>query len=74
MTVTLTTEIDGLDVYYSFDNSFPDRFYPKASGPIEVPKDASNLKMITYKGKDPVGRMTVMCVGIKERARRGGRD
>jgi len=73
LTVTLTTEIEGLDVYYSFDNSFPDRFYPKASGPIEVPKDASTLKVITYKGKDPIGRMTVMPVTeLKKRARREG--
>jgi hexosaminidase len=27
--VELSTEIEGLDIYYSFDNSFPDRFYPK---------------------------------------------
>ena len=28
--VTLSTEVEGLDIYYSFDNSFPDRFYPKS--------------------------------------------
>ena len=27
--IELSTEIDGLDIYYSFDNSFPDNFYPK---------------------------------------------
>ena len=46
--------------YYSFDNSFPDRFYPKYTEPLIPPKDATTLKVITYKGKQAVGRMTVM--------------
>ena len=73
LTLTLTTEIDGLDIYYSFDNSFPDRFYPKANGPIEVPKDASTMKAITYRGNDPIGRLMVMPVAeLKKRAKRKG--
>jgi hexosaminidase len=60
--VSLSTEIEGLDVYYSFDNSSPDRFYPKYTEPLMVPKDASLLKVITYKGKNPVGRMLIMPV------------
>jgi hexosaminidase len=26
--VTLNTEVEGLTIHYSFDNSFPDNFYP----------------------------------------------
>ncbi|MGI4022376.1 MAG: beta-N-acetylhexosaminidase [Janthinobacterium lividum] len=55
--VTLATEIKGLDIYYSFDNSFPDRFYPKYTQPLIVPKEAAQLKLITYRGKEPIGRM-----------------
>jgi hexosaminidase len=58
--VGLSTEISGLDIYYSFDNSSPDRFYPKYTEPLMVPKDASLLKIITYRGKYPVGRMLIM--------------
>lgn len=57
MTVTLSTEIKPLDIYYSFDNSFPDRFYPKYTQPLIVPKEAAQIKMITYRGNKPVGRM-----------------
>jgi len=60
--VELTTEVDGLDIYYSFDNSFPDRFYPKYTEKLAVPKDASLMRVITYKGKKPVGRMLTMPV------------
>lgn len=58
--IELGTEVPGLDIYYSFDNSFPDRFYPKYTEKLMAPKDATTLKVITYKGKEPVGRMMVM--------------
>ncbi|RYE34715.1 MAG: beta-N-acetylhexosaminidase [Sphingobacteriaceae bacterium] len=57
ITVALSTEIKNLDIYYSFDNSFPDRFYPKYTQPLIVPKEAAQLKIITYRGKQPIGRM-----------------
>jgi hexosaminidase len=53
-------EVKGLDIYYSFDNSFPDRFYPKYTEPLSPPVDATKLRIITYKGKEPVGRMLSM--------------
>ncbi len=58
--VKMETEIDGLDIHYSFDNSLPDQFYPKYTDPIDVPKDASNMKVITYRNGKPIGRMLVM--------------
>ncbi len=68
--VTLSTEIDGLDIYTSFDNSSPDRFYPKYTEPQLIPKDASLMRIITYKGKQPIGRMMSISVeGLKKRVR-----
>jgi hexosaminidase len=65
----MNTELDGLDIHYSFDNSFPDEFYPTYSKPLLVPKDASNLKVITYRDGKPIGRMIIMPVGeLKKRA------
>ncbi|HMG68217.1 MAG TPA: family 20 glycosylhydrolase, partial [Chitinophagaceae bacterium] len=58
--VELSTEVEGLHIYYSFDNSFPDNFYPEYSSPLMVPVDASNLKVITYRNGKPIGRMTTM--------------
>lgn len=69
--VELITDIDGLDIYYSFDNSFPDRFYPKYTEKLVVPKDAVQLRVITYKGKQPVGRMITM--PVDELNKRAGR-
>lgn len=69
--ISLSTEVEGLDIYYSFDNSFPDRFYPKYNTPLVPPIDAKVLKVITYKGKDPVGRM--MNMPIEELEKRAGK-
>ncbi|MFT4092217.1 MAG: family 20 glycosylhydrolase [Niabella sp.] len=68
--VTLTPEIDGLDVYYSFDNSSPDRFYPKYNEPLKIPTDASLMRIISYKGKQPAGRlMTITVDDLKQRVK-----
>ncbi len=69
--VTLSTEVEGLDMYYSFDNSFPDRFYPKYITPLVPPVDAKVLKVITYRGKEPIGRM--MNMPMEELEKRAGK-
>ncbi|MDP9078419.1 MAG: family 20 glycosylhydrolase [Bacteroidota bacterium] len=73
ISVELINEIPNLDIYYSFDNSYPDRFYPKYTAPLEVPKDATQLRVITYRGKEPIGRMITMPVAeLKRRLGKGG--
>ncbi len=70
LTIDLSTEVEGLDIYYSFDNSFPDRFYPKYMSTLIAPIDAKQLKVITYKGNVPVGRMLTMPIAeLRKRAR-----
>jgi hexosaminidase len=71
LSVTLTPEIPGLDIYYSFDNSSPDRFYPKYTSALTAPVDATQLKVITYKGKQAVGRMLIM--PVEELNKRAGK-
>lgn len=69
--VELSTEVEGLAIYYSFDNSYPDHFYPKYTEPLLPPKDASLLRVITYKDNKPVGRM--LNIPIEELNKRAGR-
>ena len=65
------TEIDGLTVHYSFDNSFPDFHYPAYSRTaIEVPVDAAPLKVVTYRSGKQVGRMmTISIEDLKKRVK-----
>lgn len=67
--VELTTEAPGIDLYYTFDNSFPDRFYPKYTESVTIPKDAVMLRIVSYKGKEQVGRLiTISVEDLKKRA------
>ena len=69
--VELLSEVTGTDIYYSFDNTFPDRFYPKYSGPLIWPKDAVTLRVVSYKGNKQVGRM--LSLPVEEAKRRADR-
>jgi hexosaminidase len=67
--IELSTEIEGLDIYYSFDNSSPDNFYPKYKNTLVPPKDAVKLRVITYRGTQPIGReITVLVKDLEKRA------
>ncbi len=67
--IKLGTEIEGLSIHYSFDNSLPDQYYPKYSSALIVPKDAAAIKMITYRDGKPSGRMIVIPVAeLRKRA------
>lgn len=68
--VELTSEIEGLDIYTSFDNSTPDNFYPKFTRAQLIPKDAQLMRIITYRDNKPIGRlMTITIEDLKKRAR-----
>jgi hexosaminidase len=69
MKVQLVPEIDGLDLHYSFDNSYPDNYYPKYSSAVDVPKDAETLRVVSYRNGKQVGRfMTITVADLKKRA------
>ena len=69
ITVEMKTELSDLTIYYTFDNSYPDNFYPHYSGPVKVPKDASTLKVVTYRGDKQIGRFIVFPIAeMKKRA------
>ncbi|MEP6467847.1 MAG: FN3 associated domain-containing protein, partial [Parafilimonas sp.] len=69
--IELKNEVNGLDIYYSFDNSYPDKFYPKYTEPLIAPIDATQLKVITYRDGKPIGRMISMPLSeLRRRAKK----
>jgi len=60
--ITLSTEIEGLNIYYTFDNTYPDHHSQVYhDGEIlSIPKDADTFKVITYRDGKPIGRMIVV--------------
>ena len=70
--VELGSEIDGTDIYYTFDNTDPDRHTPKYSEPLSIPKNATWLRIVTYRDGKPVGK--VITLTVKELAKRAEKD
>ena len=69
ITAEMKTEVPDLSIHYSFDNSFPDNFYPSFSKPVMVPKDAVTMKVITYRGDKQTGRLITFPIAeMKKRA------
>jgi len=57
--IALDTEIDGTDLFYTFDNTYPDNHslqYHKGDK-LEIPTGAAWFRVITYKGGKPLGKM-----------------
>jgi hexosaminidase len=67
--IDFDVEVPGVDVHYSFDNSFPDNYYPSYAGKsLEMPVDATKLRVISYKNGVAVGRaMTFELTELKKR-------
>ncbi|OMP76560.1 beta-N-acetylhexosaminidase [[Flexibacter] sp. ATCC 35208] len=54
---TFIPEIDGLEMHYSVDNSFPDIKSLLYKGPFVLPEDAVMLRVVSFKKGRPVGRI-----------------
>jgi hexosaminidase len=65
--IKLDTEIDDLDIYYTFDNMDPDHYSHVYASPLSVPKDATWLKLITYRKNEPVGKMITLRIDELEK-------
>jgi hexosaminidase len=65
LSLQMSTELAGCDVYYTFDGTNPDRYMPKYQGePVEVPGGAYVVKAVAYRGGQPSGR--VLSLTVKE--------
>lgn len=57
--IKMSTEIEGLDIYYTFDNTYPDnhaKLYTKDEN-LLIPVNAYSLGVITYRDGKPIGRI-----------------
>jgi hexosaminidase len=54
--ISMATEVSGLDIYYTFDQTNPDKHYPKYDGtPVKFPTGATQINVVTYRDGKPVG-------------------
>jgi hexosaminidase len=57
--IQLDTEIEGLELFYTFDNTYPDNHSPlyKKGEKLTIPTDADTFRVITYRDGKAFGRM-----------------
>ncbi|MCY7360227.1 MAG: family 20 glycosylhydrolase [Rudanella sp.] len=56
----LEGEVPGLDIFYSIDDTMPDQFSPRYSGPVALPDGPINLRVITYRAGKPIGHLITL--------------
>lgn len=57
----MTCDVPGTEIFYTTDDSFPDKFSPKYSAPIEIPQGADvTLRVVTLRNGQPTGRMLMI--------------
>lgn len=62
--IQLSTEIEGMKLYYTFNNTYPDshsQLYLNGEK-LSIPKDADTFRVITYKDRKQVGRMITISI------------
>ncbi len=60
MTVTMDSEIPGLDIYYTVDGTMPDSQSPKYNAPFDLPDGPITLRVITYRNGKPIGHLITL--------------
>jgi hexosaminidase len=60
MTVEMSTEMPGLDIYYTIDDTMPDSYTPKYTKPVTLPEGPVTLRAITYRNGKPVGHLITL--------------
>ncbi len=61
LVVEMESEIAGLDIYYTIDDTMPDQFSTKYDGnPIVLPEGNITLRTITYRSGKPIGHLITL--------------
>ena len=67
----IKTEINGLDIFYTLNETLPDKYTPQYREPILIPEgNAVTLKIMTYRNGQPVGKLLALSrEELKKRAK-----
>jgi len=60
MTVEMDTEMPGLDIFYTIDDTMPDSYTQKYSNPVVLPEGPVTLRVITYRNGKPIGHLITL--------------
>jgi hexosaminidase len=70
-TIEMQSEIEGLDLYYTLDNTLPNQYYDQYKAPFTVPEGVELFRVIAYKDGKPVGKMlSISSEDLKKRIKK----
>lgn len=70
--IAMKTEIEGLSLFYTFDNTIPDIYSNMYTDTLSIPKNASMLRVAAYKRQEQAGRLIDITIdALKKRAVEG---
>jgi len=58
--IDLASEVPGLDIFYTVDNTIPNQYASRYSAAFEYPAGADNLRVITYRKGEAVSRLITL--------------
>jgi len=62
-------EVNGLDFYFTIDESMPDNYSNQFNGPVLIPEDVTILRIISYKDGKSIGKLLNIPIdALKQRA------
>lgn len=71
LTLTMGTEIKGMDIYYTTDDAMPDKYCIKYTQPVALPDGPITLRVQTYRNGQPIGHLiTLKRADLEKRAER----
>lgn len=60
LTAELSSEVPGLDIFYTLDGSMPGLYSPKYSKPVDIPEGPVTLKVVTYRNGKQIGHLITL--------------
>jgi hexosaminidase len=60
--VELGSELENTDIYYTFDNTDPDNYTAKYSSALAIPRNATWLRVATYRNGKPAGKTITLTI------------
>ncbi len=71
LVLMLESEIPGIDLYYTIDDTMPDQHSARYTQPVELPDAPITLRVVSYRAGKPIGHLiTLPLETLKKRVRR----
>ncbi|MCX6222683.1 MAG: family 20 glycosylhydrolase [Bacteroidia bacterium] len=58
--VEMETEMPGLDIFYTIDDTMPDSYSTKYTKPVDLPNGPITLRVISYRNGKPIGHLITL--------------